>query len=136
MEKYFNSISIVIGLVGGATAALLGGWDVLLQALITLVVIDYITGLMSGYVEKTLSSEVGFIGLMRKVMIFMVIATAYVIGSVIGDAIPLREIVIVFYISNEGLSILENVSPFLPVPKKLKDAMVQVRDSNEEEEEK
>lgn len=127
MEKYLNHVSIVAGVVGGVLAKLLGGMDGILHALVFVVVVDYLTGLIKAYFSKGLSSKVGFKGLIRKVLIFVVVAVAVEVEKVIGDAIPLREVVIMFYLSNEGISFMENTAEFLPFPQKLKDALLQIR---------
>ena len=132
-EKIFNGISIVGGIVGGFLCQWLGGWDVTLKALVALVVLDYITGVLKGIYTKTLSSEIGFKGLIRKIVIFIVVATAVIVQSIVGDAIPLREIVIIFFVCNEGISLLENASEFVPVPEKLRETLIQLRDKNKEE---
>ena len=132
MEKYFNEISVGFGLIGGFICKFLGGWDMLLKAIVILVVLDYITGLLKAIYNKSLSSEIGFKGLIRKIIIFVVIATAYVIQGIVGDAIPLREITILFFIANESLSLLENAGEFVPIPDKLKDTLIQLRDNKEE----
>ena len=105
----------------------------ILKALVALVILDYVTGILKSISNKTLSSEIGFKGLIRKIVIFIVVATAVIIQSVVGDAIPLREIVIVFFVCNEGISLLENASEFVPIPDKLKDTLIQLRDKNNEE---
>lgn len=133
MDKLLNKISIVGGVVGGFLCQFLGGWDVIIKALVALVILDYITGVLKAISTKTLSSAVGFNGLIRKIVIFIVIATAVIIQKVIGNAVPLREIVIIFFICNEGISLLENASEFVPIPKKLKDTLIQLRDKNKEE---
>lgn len=133
LDKIFNTISIVVGIVGGYFCQWLGGWDVILKALVALVILDYITGVLKGIVTKTLSSEIGFKGLIRKIVIFIVVATAVIIQGVVGDAIPLREIVIIFFVCNEGISLLENASEFVSIPKKLKDTLIQLREKDEEE---
>lgn len=127
MLKVFNGISIFGGLIGGYICSLLGGWDVTLKALVVLVIFDYITGLLKAIATKTLSSSIGFKGLIRKIIIFIVVATGVIIQSVVGDAIPLREIVIIFFICNEGISLLENASEFVPIPEKLKEVLIQLR---------
>ena len=134
-EKIFNWFSIVGGIVGGFLCDFLGGNDVILRALIALVILDYITGVLKAIVTKTLSSAIGFKGLIRKIVIFIVVATAVIIQGVLGNAVPLREIVIIFFICNEGISLLENASEFVPIPKKLKDTLIQLRDKNENEDE-
>ncbi|SFJ33098.1 toxin secretion/phage lysis holin [Terrisporobacter glycolicus] len=131
MEKYFNEISVGFGLIGGFMCKFLGGWDMLLKAIVILVVLDYVTGLLKAVYNKSLSSEIGFKGLIRKIIIFVVIATAYVIQGIVGDAIPLREITILFFIANESLSLLENAGEFVPIPDKLKDTLIQLRDNKE-----
>jgi len=131
MERYFNEISVGFGLIGGFICKFLGGWDMLLKAIVILVVLDYITGLLKAVYNKSLSSEIGFKGLIRKIIIFVVIATAYVIQGIVGDAIPLREITILFFIANESLSLLENAGEFVPIPDKLKDTLIQLRDNKE-----
>ena len=83
---------------------------------------------------KQLSSETGFCGLLKKIVMFIVIAVAYLIQMLIGGTIPLREVVITFYICNEALSLLENAAVFVPIPERLKDVLLQLRDSDKEEE--
>lgn len=130
MEKIFNTFSVVGGIVGGFLCQFLGGWDVILKALVALVILDYFTGVLKAIVTKTLSSGVGFKGLIRKIVIFIVIATAVIVQAVIGNNIPLREIVIMFFICNEGISLLENASEFVPIPEKLREILIQLRDKN------
>lgn len=98
---------------------------------------DYITGWIKGIYEKNLSSEIGFRGILKKIVMFIVIAAAYNIQTLISSNIPVREVVIMFYIANEGLSLLENAAIFVPVPERLKDILLQLRDKtiNKEEEE-
>lgn len=132
MHKYFNSISTVAGVVGGVFCKYLGGWDMLLKAMVFMAVMDYITGLIKGFYCKEASSEIGFKGILKKIMIFIVIATAYVMQSLLGDTILLREMVIVFFIVNEGLSLLENAAVLIPIPEKLKETLLQLRESGED----
>ena len=134
-EKLFNSLSIAGGIVGGFLCSNLGGCDVILNALIALVILDYTTGILKAIATKTLSSQIGFVGLIRKVVIFIVIATAVQVQNVVGDSIPLREIVIIFFMCNEGISLLENASYFVPIPEKLKETLIQLRDKEETEHE-
>ena len=133
IEKMFNGISIVGGIVGGFLCQWLGGWDVILKALVALVILDYATGVLKAIYTKTLSSAIGFKGLIRKIVIFIVIATAVIVQMVVGDAIPLREVTIIFFLCNEGISLLENASEFIPIPDKLKDTLIQLRDKNKED---
>lgn len=134
MEKIFNWISIIVGITGGTLSYWLGGWDVLLKTIVALVVLDYITGIVKGIYNKELSSEVGYKGILKKITVFIVIATAYIIQGVIKNAIPLREIVITFFICNEALSLLENAAVLIPIPDKLKEILLQIRDNNTERE--
>jgi toxin secretion/phage lysis holin len=129
--KIFNTFSITVGLLGGLISSLLGGLDKILIALITLMILDYATGVCKGIVNKKLSSAVGFKGIIKKVMILIIVAVAVVIEGVIGDVMPIREIVIVFYLCNEAISLLENASEFVPIPVKLKDTLIQLREKNE-----
>lgn len=121
----------MIGVIGGFVAGVLGEWDVLLQALASLVVLDYVTRLLKSWNNKSLSSEIGFTGLVKKVFIFVMVAASEIAQNVIGDAIPLREVVIMFFISNEGISLLENAPEFVPIPEKLKQAFSQIREDEE-----
>lgn len=134
IEKLFNWFSIAAGVIGGTIAYFLGGWDALLIALTTLVVLDYITGVVKAAYSKELSSEVGFKGLLKKIMIFIVVAASFVVQGVTGDILPLREVVIVFFIANEGISLLENAAVFIPIPEALKNALIQLRDKDAETE--
>lgn len=127
-ERLFNFVSIAIGVVGGFMCNWLGGCDVILNALVALVILDYITGVLKAISTKTLSSAVGFKGLIRKAVIFIVIASSVVVQQVIGDALPIREMTILFFLSNEGISLLENASAFVPIPDKLKETLIQIRD--------
>lgn len=131
MEKLFNWISIWFGIVGGLCTYWLGGWDMLLKTIVFLAVVDYITGIIKAVYMKMLSSEIGFKGLLKKIVMFIVIAVAFVIRQLIGGTIPLREVVIMFYIANEALSLLENAAIFVPIPDKLKDVLLQLRDNSD-----
>ena len=131
--KYFNDISIAFGIVGGWMAWLLGGWDLLLWTLVGFIIFDYLTGLAKAWKTKKLSSEIGFEGLVKKMMILVMIVVANFLQRLIGDAVPLREIVILFFISNEGISLLENAAMFITVPDQLRDALLQLRDEDKEE---
>ena len=136
MEKLFNWLSIIVGAVGGAIVSLLGGLDKLIIALLILMVLDYLTGVVKGVCNKKLSSEIGFKGLLKKVLILIIVAVAVIAEQYLG--VPaIREIVIMFFAVNEGISILENASQLgLPIPDKLKEVLLQLRDKNSKEEEK
>ena len=103
-------------------------------ALIVFVVADYVTGVMCAIIDKKLSSEVGFKGIFKKVLIFILVGIAHILDVyVIGGGSILRTAVIFFYLSNEGISIIENVAIIgLPVPQKLIDVLEQLREETEE----
>lgn len=136
MAKMFNLFSTIVGVVGGFIVSLLGGWDVMLYTILLFAILDYFTGILKAVYKKELSSEIGFKGIVKKIMVFAVIAVAYNVQRMTGDTIPLREIVIVFFICNEALSILENAAEFINIPQQLKDVLLQLRDKNTKTEEK
>ena len=135
MKEFWNTIQLAFAAVGGWLGYFLGGCDGLLYALLAFVVIDYITGVMYAIADKNLSSEVGFKGICRKVRIFLLVGIANVLDvQVIGTGSVLRTAVIFFYISNEGVSLLENAAHLgLPVPEKIKTVLEQLHDRAESE---
>ena len=135
MKEFWNSIQFVFTAVGGWLGYFLGGCDGLLYALIAFVVIDYITGIVCAIINQSLSSEVGFKGICRKVLIFLLVGIANILDvQVIGSGSVLRTAVIFFYLSNEGVSILENAAFLsLPVPEKIKIVLEQLHDRSESE---
>jgi len=130
MTKSFNWISVAFAAIGGAAAYLMGGWDKWAVALIALIVIDYVTGVVKAIYNKQLSSEIGFKGICKKVLILCVVALAVVLQREMG--LPIREVTICFYIANEGISLIENVAEIIPIPEKLKDILLQLRDKESE----
>lgn len=136
MKEFWNTTQMVFTAIGGWLGYFLGGCDGLLYALIAFVVIDYITGVMCAVADKKLSSTVGFKGICRKVLIFLLVGIANVLDvQVIGSGSVLRTAVIFFYISNEGVSLLENAAHLgLPIPEKLKSVLEQLHDRAEKEE--
>ena len=138
MKDFWNSIQIIFTGVGGWLGWFLGGCDGLLYALIAFVIIDYITGVMCAINDHSLSSEVGFRGICRKVLIFLLVGIANILDvNVIGTGSVLRTAVIFFYISNEGVSLLENAAHLgLPVPDAIKTVLEQLHDRSEEKEDK
>jgi toxin secretion/phage lysis holin len=137
MKEFWNTIQLIFTAIGGWLGYFLGGCDGLLYALVAFVVIDYITGVMCAINDKTLSSEVGFRGICRKVLIFLLVGIANILDvQVIGTGSVLRTAVIFFYISNEGVSLLENAAHLgLPVPEKIKTVLEQLHDRSESEDE-
>ncbi|HFR3572223.1 phage holin family protein [Faecalicoccus pleomorphus] len=136
MKEFWNGIQIVFTMIGGWLGYFLGGCDGLLIALVMFVVMDYISGVMCAIADKTLSSEVGFKGICRKVLIFVLVGIANILDvQVIGTGSVLRTAVIFFYISNEGISLLENAGYLgLPIPEKIKTVLEQLHDRAEREE--
>lgn len=130
MKEFWSMIQIVFTAVGGWLGYFLGGCDGLIIALLLFVVIDYITGVMCAVADKKLSSEVGFKGICRKVLIFMMVGIANILDTkIIGGGSALRSAVIFFYLSNEGISLLENAGHLgLPIPEKLKVVLEQLHD--------
>ena len=133
MKEFWNTIQLIFSAVGGWLGYFLGGCDGLLYALIAFVVIDYITGVMCAIINRELSSAVGFKGIFRKVLIFLLVGIANIIDvQVIGTGAVLRTAVIFFYISNEGMSLLENAGHLgLPIPEKIKTVLEQLHDRAE-----
>ena len=130
MKEFWTTIQVVFAGIGGWLGWFLGGCDGLLYALLAFVVIDYITGIMCAVVDKKLSSEVGFKGIFKKVLIFALVGIGHILGSV------MRTAVIFFYLSNEGVSLLENAAYLgLPIPQKLKSVLEQLHDRAEKEDE-
>lgn len=136
MKELWNMCQLAFTAVGGWLGYFLGGCDGLIIALVLFVVIDYITGVMCAVVDRKLSSAVGFKGIFRKVLIFMLVGIANIIDvQVIKSGSVLRSAVVFFYLSNEGLSLIENsVHLGLPVPEKLKAVLKQLNDKEESHE--
>ena len=133
MNRIFNTASIVLGVVGGIMAQIFGAWDSVLCALLVIMVLDYITGVIKAVYRKELSSEAGYKGILKKIMVLVVVALANVVQRLTGEAAPLREMVIMFYIANEGISVLENAAEILPnMPKGIKDILLQIRDNGDD----
>ena len=137
MKEFWGSIQLILTAVGGWLGWFLGGCDGLLYALIVFVVIDYVTGVMAAVVDHKLSSEGGFKGIFKKVLIFLLVGIGHILDThVIGSGSVLRTAVIFFYLSNEGVSLIENAAHLgLPIPEKLKSVLEQLHDRAEKEEE-
>lgn len=135
MEKFLSLVKLFFASIGGALGAVLGGVDGFLYALIVFVVVDYLTGVMVAVLNKELSSAVGFRGIYKKIVIFAFVAISYIIDQkIIGEGGVIRTAVIFFYLSNEGISILENATIIgLPVPKKLRQVLEQLKEEKDDE---
>lgn len=127
MEKIFNWLSVAGGFIGGILTFLFGDFDKLFWAFIAVIILDYITGIIKGVYTKTLSSDIGFKGILKKFLILIVVALAVILQRVMNNSVPLREIAIMFFLCNEGISILENAAEFIPIPKKVKEILLQLR---------
>lgn len=135
MKEIWSWIQTAFTVLGGLLGWFLGGFDGFLYALVALMVADYITGVMCAIVEKKLSSEIGFKGIFKKVLILILVGVGHLIDTnLIGDGSVLRTAIIFFYCSNEGVSMLENAGRLgLPIPEKLKDILVQLHNKGGKE---
>lgn len=134
MKEQVDNIRLILSTIGGYIGYMLGGLDSFLYALLVFITLDYITGVMVAIVEKNLSSDIGFRGIFRKVLIFVMVALAHIVDSkIIQTGTGIRTAVILFYASNEGISILENSAKLgLPIPEKLKILLSEIGKSEKE----
>lgn len=134
MKEIIEGINVGFAAIGGFLGWLFGGFDGFLYALIVFVIVDYFTGVMAACVQKRLSSEIGFKGIAKKVTIFLLVAVANMIDvNIIKTGNAARTAVVFFYISNEGISILENAALIgLPIPQKLKAVLLQINKGENE----
>ena len=130
MKEFWNMIQITFAGLGGWLGWFLGGCDGLIYALLVFVVVDYVTGVLCAISDRALSSEVSFRGLCRKVLIFTLVSVGHILDVyVIGNGSVLRTAVIFFYMSNEGISLLENAGHLgLPIPDQLRLVLEQLHD--------
>lgn len=123
---------ITLAVICGYLSFALGGCDALLKTLVYLTVADYITGVLVAIYKREISSKIGYKGICRKVMMFFIIALSNFVDDAVGAEI-VRNITIVFYISNEGISILENADKMgVPIPDKLREVLKQFKDRDNE----
>lgn len=133
LHEVFAWIRGCLSIGAGVLSYLYGSFSGLLTALIVAIVLDYATGLVKAGITKTLSSEIGFKGILKKVLIMLVVGLAHLIDRCVGSGETWRNIAIVFYICNEGLSILENaVACGLPIPEKIKNALINMEKGGNE----
>lgn len=132
MQSTINSIKAFIGIIGGFLGMFIGGFDSLVQALLIFVIADYATGVVYACLCHKLSSEVGFKGIAKKVLIFVLVGIGHILDTqVIKSGTTIRTMVIFFYLANEGISLLENVANIgLPVPEKLKEVLEQLSEED------
>lgn len=135
MKEFWTTIQVIFAAIGGWLGWFLGGCDGLLIALLAFVAIDYVTGVMCAIVDKKLSSSVGFKGIFKKILIFALVGVGHIIDTmVIGTGSVLRTAIIFFYLSNEGISLIENAGHLgLPIPAKLKTVLEQLHDRAEKD---
>lgn len=127
-----TTFKIIGGTIGGFLAYWLGGLDTILICLTAMVVIDYISGVLQAIYNKNLNSEIGFKGIVKKIVIYIIIAVAFIIETATGNAFAIREIVIMFFIVNEALSIIENVGKTgVKLPKQLITILEQLKGKGE-----
>lgn len=133
MENAVNYLKTIVALFGGTLGWLFGGFDSLIYALMAFVVLDYITGVLLAFYTKKISSEIGFKGICKKVIIFILVALGNIIDQyIIGTGSSLRTMLIMFYLANEGISIIENVGLMgLPIPQQLKEAIQKLSKTDE-----
>lgn len=121
-------IKLLIAVIGGLLADVMGGWDIMLKTLVILVIVDYATGVLAAIYKHKLSSAIGYKGIIKKTGIFAIVLVASLIGKCFDSEI-IRSVTIVFYVANEGISILENVGKTgVKYPKKLKQILDQLKD--------
>ena len=132
MSDTLECFKLFSAVLGGVLGWGIGGFDSLFYALVVFIIIDYITGVMLAVINKKISSEIGYKGIFKKVLIFALVALGNIIDQhIIGSGSTLRTMIIMFYLSNEGISILENTAKIgLPLPQKLKDVLQQIGDEN------
>ncbi len=135
MREIWNWTQLSLAALGGFLGWFLGGVDGFLYALVAFVAIDYVTGIMCAIVDRVLSSEIGYRGIFKKVLIFALVGVAHIIDqNIIGDGSIIRTAVIFFYLSNEGISIIENATRLgLPIPEKLRDVLEQLKDGGDKD---
>lgn len=135
MKDFIHTLQLLFTAIGGYIGWFLGGFDGFLYALVAFVVIDYITGLMAAFIEKKLSSSIGSKGIFKKVLIFILVGIGHIIDfHIIKNGSAVRTAVIFFYLSNEGLSIIENATRIgLPVPEQLKVVFKELKKGDEKD---
>lgn len=128
MEQFFHQISLWIGLVGGFIVWLLGGWDAMLIVLTVVVGLDYLMGVLCSIYRHRLCSDIGYKGIVKKVVVFIIVAAASAVQTAVQKDIPLREMVIVFFVANECISILEHAAQMgMRMPERFKQVLLKLR---------
>ena len=130
-DNILKIAKIVFASIGGFMSYIFGGFDSLLIALLSLMVLDYMSGITKAIYNRKLNSHIGFKGLLKKVMIILVIVLVSVLQKAISGAVPLRDVVLMFYIANEGISIIENLGAVIPIPEKVKEFFEQLQNNDD-----
>lgn len=135
MDKILNYIKVIVMALGTSITWLLGSWDMALKVLIAFMILDYTTGLLRAWINKKVSSDIGLRGIARKAVIFVVLIVAVMLDRLLNTGTwVFRTLVCYFYICNEGISLLENCAGLgVPIPERLKDALVQLKDGEKKE---
>lgn len=133
MSKFLEYFDVFCGFIGAIFTWFFGSWDGVMKMLVALCIIDYFTGVIAAYIMHILSSSTGFKGIAKKVTMFIMVGIAQIIDrEMLGNTALLRNAVIFFYLANEGLSIIENaIFIGIPIPKVLKNNLLQLKDKNE-----
>lgn len=135
MEKLFDYIKLLVMALGTGLTWLLGVWDMPLITLVIFMILDQLTGVIRGYVNKDLSSDIGLKGIARKCVILIVLIVAVALDRLLNTGSWMfRTMVAYFYIANEGISLLENCASLgAPIPEKLKNALIQLKEGKKKE---
>ena len=132
MDKTVKYTKLLSAVIGAALTVFFGGWDIMLQILIGFVVLDYVTGVAAAWYTKTLNSEIGARGIMKKILLFVIVGVAYQLDVATGQEI-FRSLAIWFYLANEALSVIENAGRCgVPIPSFLKTALEQTKQKADE----
>ena len=128
MQKMFNFFSMITGSITGVLLYLFGDFDQMLKVLVVLIILDWITGLLTALYNKKINSEVGFKGIIKKVFILIIVIVSSIMQFIVN--LPIRDVVIMFFVANESISILENIGVVIPIPLQLKNTLEQLREDN------
>ena len=128
MQKMFNFFSMITGSITGVLLYLFGDFDQMLKVLVVLIILDWITGLLTALYNKKINSEVGFKGIIKKVFILIIVIVSSIMQFIVN--LPIRDVVIMFFVANESISILENKGVVIPIPLQLKNTLEQLREDN------
>ena len=130
MEK--KAATLATAGVGTILYFLFGEFDIALQCLLAFIALDYISGIIKAYTNKELSSKIGFRGILKKVGILIIVTVGVLVDRITGDSGAVRSLVIYYFVANEGLSIIENLSQTgLPIPKSIKNALKILKDQGD-----